>query len=259
MARYLTVDDIINRVALEVGLLTSTSPVTDTDETFIQLVGLFNSSGQELCELNDWQILHRNIDATTNEASSNTQLGDGGDIGVGGEYDLPDDFNYMIDQTGWDRTNRVAIGGPLSPQDWTYLEGRDLVSQSIYASFRQTDGKLLLYPQPAPDGLRLTFEYVGRNWLMEAGQSVPNRDTVGAGSDVCILDPLLSIKFLKLKWLQAKGFDFSGAALEFDTLLTSRIGKSEGAAILSASRGSRAFPYLSPYGNTGDTGFGGVP
>jgi len=57
----------------------------------------------------------------------------------------------------------------------------------------------------------------------------------------------------------AKGFDFQGAALEFDTLLGSRVGKSEGAAILSASRGSRAFPYLSPYGNTGDTGFGGVP
>ncbi len=260
MARYLPVDDIINRVALEVGLLPSSSPVTDTDETFIQLVGLLNGSGQELCELNDWQILHQVIDNTTNSGSANTQMSaDGSDIGVGGTYDLPDDFNYMIDQTGWDRTNRVAIGGPLSPQDWTYLAGRDLISQSIYASFRLSDGKMDLYPQPAPSGLRLTFEYVSRNWLKTAGAIQPDRDTVSTGSDVCILDPQLSIKFLKLKFLQAKGFDYSAAAMEFDTMLASRIGKSEGGAILSASRGSRAFPYLSPYGNTGDTGFGGVP
>jgi hypothetical protein len=210
------------------------------------MLGLLNSSGQELCELNDWQELVQQYEINTLDTDSGT-------------YDLPDDFNYMIDQTGWDRTNRVAIGGPLSAQDWTYLAGRDLVSQTIYASFRQVDGKLDLYPQPPPNGLQLTFEYIGRNWLQEQGAQAPNRDTVGAGSDICILDPLLSIKFLKLKFLQAKGFDAAAAAMEFDTLLASRIGKSTGAPILSASRGSRAFPYLSPYGNTGDTGFGGVP
>jgi len=44
-------------------------------------------------------------------------MGPGGDdISTGGTYDLPADFNYMIDQTGWDRTNRVSIGGPLSPK-----------------------------------------------------------------------------------------------------------------------------------------------
>jgi hypothetical protein len=246
MARYLSVDDIINRAALECGLLPSSSPVTDSDEAFVQMVGLLNSSGQELCELHPWQILVKPYEINTTGSDSGT-------------YDLPDDFNYMIDQTGWDRTNRVAIGGPLSAQDWTYLAGRDLVSQTIYASFRQVDGKLDLYPQPPPEGLRLTFEYISRNWLIEQGQTEANRDTVGAGSDICVLDPLLSIKFLKLKFLSAKGFDIQGAALEFDTLLSSRTGKSEGAPILSASRGSRAFPYLSPYGNTGDTGFGGVP
>ena len=246
MPRYLPVNEIINRAAVEVGLLPSSDPVSDTNETFIQMVGLLNSSGQELCELDDWQELVKPYEIITADTDTGT-------------YDLPDDFNYMSDQTGWDRTNRVAIGGPLSAQDWTYLAGRDLVSQTIYASFRQVDGKLDLYPQPPPEGLRLTFEYISRWWLQEQGASAPNRDTVGAGSDTCILDPLLSIKFLKLKFLQAKGLDSAAAGMEFDTLLASRIGKRTGAPILSASRGSRAFPYLTPYGNTGDTGFGGIP
>jgi hypothetical protein len=164
----------------------------------------------------------------------------------------------MVDQTGWDRSNQVAMGGPLSAQDWTYLAGRDLVSQSIYASFRLTDGEMWLYPQPVYDGLHLTFEYISRNWLKSPSSSIPDRDSIAEGADTCMLDPLLSIKFLKLKFLQAKGFDYSSAAMEFDTLLGSRMGKSDGGAILSASHGGRQFPYLNPYGNVGDTGFGGV-
>jgi hypothetical protein len=245
MARLLSVNDVINRAALEAGLLPSSSPVDDPDEAYIQLTGLLNSAGQELLELHPWQTFVQRYEINTTGADSGT-------------YDLPDDFNYMIDQTGWDRTNRVAMGGPLSAQDWTYLEGRDLVSQTIYASFRQVDNKLDLFPQPPPDGLRITFEYIGRNWISEQGQDAPNRDTVGAGSDIVWTDPLLTIKFLKLKFLQAKGFDTTAAALEFDTLLASRTGKDAGAPILSASNSGRGFPYLTPYYNTGDSGFGGA-
>ena len=64
------------------------------------------------------------------------------------------------------------------------------------------------------------------------------------------------IKFLKLKFQQAKGFDASAAALEFDTLLSGRIGKSTGAPILSASRSRGNYPYLTSYGSTPDTNFG---
>lgn len=244
MPRTLSVDDIINRTALEVGLLPSNSPVNDTDESFVQMVGLLNSAGQELIDYFPWQELVKVFSLTTSSADTGT-------------YPLPDDFNYMIDQTGWDRTNRVAIGGPLSAQDWTYLEGRDLVSQSIYASFRLADSKFDLYPQPPPDGLEITFEYIGRNWLAEQGQTEANRDSVGAGSDICILDPLLVIKFLKVKFLEAKGFDPSSARLEFENIFNSRTGKDTGASILSASNNSRGFPYLHPYYNTADTGYGG--
>ncbi len=244
MARYLSANDIINRAALECGLLPSNSPLDDADEAFVQLVGLLNSAGQELCELHPWQKL-------VNRYEIVTQPGDTG------EYDLPDDFNYMLDQTGWDRTNDLPVGGPLSAQDYTYLVGRDLASNTLYASFRIVDGVVNLFPAPPPEDLRLTFEYISRNWLQEQGAPEPNRDTIGAGSDTCVLDPLLIIKMLKLKFLQAKGFDTSQAALEFDTLLGSRTGKSTGASILSASNSGRTFPYLSPCRNVGDTGFGG--
>lgn len=247
MARYLTVNDIINRAALEIGLQDSSSPVSDVDDTFKQMVALLDSAGQEMCELNAWPVLVKNYRIFTGED----------DTGI---YDLPNDFNYMIDQTGWDRTNRVALGGPLSAQDWTYLVGRDLVSSTIYVSFRQVEGKLYVFPQPPPEGMEITFEYISRDWLQEVGeelgQEAQTRDTIGDGSNVCLLPGLMMIKFLKLKWLQAKGMDASNAALEFDTLFQGQIGKSEGASILSAGQNGRNFPYLNPLFNVGDSGYG---
>jgi len=242
MARYATANDIINRAAVEVGLSTVTDPVSSIDDAFVQLVTLLDSCGQELIELNQWQQFVKQYEIIT-------QAGDTG------EYDLPDDFAYMIDQTGWDRSNDLPVAGPLSAQDWTYLEGRDLVSSTIYASFRELDGKMNLFPQPPPVGLRVTFEYMGRNWLREQGAVDAFRDTVGSGDNIVLFEPILMVKFLKLKFLSAKGFDATTAALEFDNIFQGRIGKNTGAPILSASN-TGGYPYLNSYRNLPDTHYG---
>ncbi len=246
MARLSTANDIINRVAVEVGLSKVSDPLSSADEAFVQLSELLNAAGQELVELHQWQALVRVFELTT-------KLGDAG------SYDLPDDFSYMIDQTGWDKSNRVAIGGPLSAQDWSYLAGRDLISQSIYASFRLVDNKFDIYPQdPVPDGLNIRFEYMSRNWVQEQPSGL-RKDLVTEGADIVLYEPILAIKFLKVKFLQAKGFDTTAAAQELENMFTSRTGKDTGASILSASNNSRGFPYLHPYYNTADTGYGGGP
>jgi len=250
MPRFSTANDIINRAALEVGLLPISDAVASTDETFIQLQGLLDSAGQELVDLHEWQAIRGVFELTTAAGDSGT-------------YDLPEDFSYMIDQTGWDHTNRVAMGGPLSAQGWSYLAGRDLVSQSIYASFRLVDNKFDLFPQPPPDNLKIRFEYISRNWVQEqghvpaAGEAQGSRDIIGTGSDVILYEPILIIKMLKAKFLEAKGFDASSARLEFENMFNSRTGKDEGAPILSASRSGAAYPFLDSYYNTGDTGYGG--
>jgi hypothetical protein len=57
---------------------------------FKQLRGLLDSAGQELVELYEWVGLRRAWEITT--------------VADQNEYDLPDDFAYMVNQTGWDRT-----------------------------------------------------------------------------------------------------------------------------------------------------------
>ena len=98
MPRLSSVNDIINRVAVEIGLNKTTDPVASTDESFVQLRGLLDSAGQELVRLHQWQIMSGEFSFTTQD----------GDTGI---YDLPDDFAYMVDQTGWDRSSNVPLGG----------------------------------------------------------------------------------------------------------------------------------------------------
>jgi len=241
MARQETAKTIINRTAAELAIAASTDPYSSSDELFTQLTSLLNTAGQELVELHPWQVLRKELSFVTNAAVDT------------GTYDLPSDFGYMIDQTGWDQTNNVPIGGPLTAQAWSYLEGRGLTSSTIYASFRLAENKLDIYPQPPPNALTIRFEYISRDWAKDAGGT--SKDWTDVQSDIVLLDPLLVRKFLKVKFLDAKGMDASSARMDLENIFNSRIGKDTGSSILSASNGGHSMPYLSGY-NIADSGYG---
>lgn len=253
MARQETANTLINRVAVEVGLPAASDPLASTDEAFIQLAGLLTTCGQELVELNAWQVLRNKIDFTTSDGSLDTQLGDGVTVGVGGVYDLPADFSYMFDQTGWDQTNDWRLGGPVSAQCWAELTAN--TTDPIVVQFRQADNKLEVYPQPISTGQNITFEYISRYWVKEVGQSAANTDVISTGTDVVLYEPILVQKFLKVKFLEAKGFDSTIARREFENIFLGRTGRDTGAPILSTS-GTRGGIHYLDGGNVRDTGYG---
>lgn len=246
MGRQATANVIINRAALEVGLLPSNDAVASSDKAFVQLTGLLTSAGQELVELQPWQVLRKAYQVVVGTTTAKSS----------GVYALPADFAYMIDQTGWDRTNNVPMFGPLTPQGWTYLEGRDLVSSTIYAQFRLDQNCLELYPKPPPDGTDINFEYISRNWVQSTDAIAGDQDEITIGSDIVLFEPILMVKFLKVKFLEAKGMDANAARLELENMFLSRRGKDTGAGILNAGQRQRDFPYIDPIYNLGDTGYG---
>ena len=68
------------------------------------------------------------------------------------------------------------------------------------------------------------------------------KDSVGDGADLVLFEPILIRRFLKCKFLEAKGMDVTAARIEFENMLGSRTGKDEGAPILNAANNSRGFP-----------------
>jgi hypothetical protein len=177
-----------------------------------------------------------------------------------GEYNLPDDFDRMIDQTHWDRTNRVPVAGPLSPQQWQYLLGMQLANQTIYATFRVMEGLFNLLPQPPPIGLSIVYEYVSLNWIQDAVNPTQFHNVADANDDIVLFKPEMIIQFLRYKFLSAKGFASNDAQKLFAHAFQQTAGGDKGAPILNAGRMRRAgmgwlFVFLSMW-NVPDTGYG---
>ena len=243
--RLSTVNDIVNQVAVEVGLTPAANVFSTPDVAFEQLRYLLQSSLKELLELYPWQILTRTFSYTTVE-------------GEEGKIALPTDFAYMIPQTGWDQNNNVPLVGPLSPQDWTYLKGRDLVGSTIYASFRLNENQLWIFPQnPMPADLYITFEYISLNLVQKAAVTpVEYTDQIEESADIPLFPPHLLQRLLKAKYLEAKGFDSQKAQDSFWQSFNSWSGRDNSAPILNAGRAWRGYNYLNGFYNTPDSNFG---
>lgn len=235
--------DILNRVAAEVGIAPVEVPLESQDPFFIQLRYLLNTAGEELMQAYPWELLIREHQITT-------QAGDTG------EYDLPADFGYILNQTEWDRTNNVPMGGPLSAAEWTYLKGRDLASNTLYASFRIAQGKFNVFPTQPPTGLDLNFEYITTDWVFDGNTLDPTfKDQITLSSDIPLFDKTLITRALKVKYLESGGFDTTKAQADYNQIFAFLTGNDKGADILNAGRGRGGFPYLSQW-NTPDTGYG---
>lgn len=241
------ISSILNRVAAEVGITPVVDPMASADPFFIQCRLLLLTAGEELLQAYPWEKLIRTHTITTAD----------GDTGV---YDMPADFAYFVNQTQWDETNRVPMGGPLSAQEWTYLKGRNLASQTLYASFRQSQGKFNVYPSPPAAGLTLSFEYISTDWVYDfdasqaAGEDV-YIDNIEDGADFPVFDKTLITRALKVKYLEAGGFDTTKAQADYNQIFAFLTGTDKGAPVLDAGLNRAGIPLLSSY-NTPDTGFG---
>lgn len=242
LTTIITANDILNRVAAEVGIAPVVDPYASNDPNFIKMRYLLNTAGEELMQAYPWEFLTDEHQILTTDTDT-------------GSYDLPDDFGYMINQTGWERKENVPLGGPLTPQDWAYLKGRDLAQNTLYASFRINEGKFFIYPDPPPVGLDINFEYISINWVTDGNDPETRQSEVVFGSDKPLFDKTLITRYVKVKWLEGAGFDTAKAQDDFLQTFNFLTGFDKAAPILNAGRSLRTYPYLSIL-NLPDTGYG---
>lgn len=246
VSRYDTIKTIVNRAAVGVGFDPVDDVYSTNDTAFDQLIYLLTDCLQELMEHYPWQILIKEYSYTT--------------VGTeAGELSLPSDFAYMIPQTGWERSKSVPLAGPLSPQEWTYLLGRNLVGSTIYASFRLDQNKMFILPNdPTPAGLEINYEYISRNLIQDAGDSMVFFDDAAnaVGADIVRFPSNLVVAMLKMKYLDAKGFDITKAEKDYERLLNSYCGHDKSSRILNMAGRSNRYPYLNNVWNLPDTNYG---
>jgi hypothetical protein len=147
------------------------------------------------------------------------------------KFDMPSDWGWQVANTEWNRTDRWALQGPKSPQEWqTYKSG--IVSAGPRQRYRILQNKLCLNPSP-PNGQTLSFEYISKGWII--GVDGTRKTKVTADTDTFVFtDSLLTVGLIA-QWRQAKGLDPSFNIAEFRALLEGEKATDKSAPVLSLS------------------------
>lgn len=224
---YWSAVDILKQLSGELGIPVQTTVVSASNPQGSQLLAALNSAGNELLLYYPWAQF-------TKEWAFNT-------VAATDSYDMPNDWRYFRDQTQWDRTNHWPLMGPKSPQEWAWLKG-GLVASFPRTRYRVVGNKFIIFPTPTSGpafaSFNLAMEYVSKNWVDKGAGAYT--DMVTADGDICMFDPWLLIKYVRLKFYQLKGFDTKAAESEFLRVYEALTGKDVGAPVLSLT------PQLSP-------------
>lgn len=184
---------ICQNAANRMGLPAITVIATSTGVTERNLMALANQEGKELGRAYSWQALTKEKTFTTTAAAVQTGA-------------IPDDFDWIIPDTVFNRTTRRRFTGPLNADEWqtdqAMLVGR------VFDSFRIRGNDFLISPTP-PAGETVAFEYLTRNWAKDAdatAQASMSKDT-----DTAVLDEELVTLGVIWRFRQSKGLDYAEA------------------------------------------------
>jgi hypothetical protein len=232
-----TAGTIINAAAVEVGLDEVADPYASTLTHYKQLRGLLNQCGEELVNARDWKVL----------VSEMTITGDG----VNSLFALPDDFARMVNGSGWRRADQEPLGNPLTSQEWQYLKAYS-GSITMTVLHRIVGAQIQFYTVPALAS-EVKADYISRYWVASDGATAGDLLRPVDKDDTILFEPLLVKRLLKVKFLEAKGFDSAAAREEYRIAYEGAAAQEPGQVIHLGDRGG--VPFVSPL-NLPDTGFG---
>lgn len=228
MPNFDTVAQVISQAGRELSLLAAdvTDPYSSTDPNILLMTSLLSSAGRDIIREHQWT-------QSIAEHSFTTSLGVE-------SYNLPAGFLRMINQTGWDRTTRFPLGGPLSPQEWQFLQAR-LAAVTFRVLFRPLQGTLHIYAgTTVPAGHNIRFEYMSALWVAPtATPTTGTKDAPTLASDVLLFDTHLMSRALKRAWKREKGFDTTAAEEDYQRALQSVMRDDSPAPVLNLSRRAR--------------------
>lgn len=236
-AAAINVNQILTRVAVETGLDAVNDPFGSRKQEYIQLRALLQVAGEDLCLAYPWEFLLKSLEIVATAS-------------VSGEYDLPEDFLSMVDQTGY-YDDETDIIGSLSSQEWEAVTKKGaIVTSDVY---RLRGGKVCLHPSPKPPKTA-RFEYLSRFFVEEVAPVRLLKGNISKGSDIILFDRTLITRYLKVLWLESKGFDTSAAQNAFNQAFSFITSKDTAGKIISPVHGS-AFRLLDAR-NINESGFG---
>jgi hypothetical protein len=206
---------IIQSVCKRIGITAPGSVVTNPDIQIQQLLDLSNEEGQEQADRYQWQSLQREATFLTVATQIQTDLDT-----------LTPGWNYIVNDTIWNRDLRRPVYGPRSQQDWQQQKAMQI--NGPFNSFRIISNAINFYPVP-PAGQTCAFEYISLNWVSSSVAS----STWQIDTDTPLIDDQLLILGTLWRWKQAKGFNYAEDFAKYERRIADMMGRDAGKPTLS--------------------------
>jgi hypothetical protein len=193
----MTLLTIAKAVADEVGVARPSSVISNPQPHVQKILRACDKVGTQLMKKVAWQILQK--EQTFTSVATEVQTGI-----------LPSDFDRIVPETFWNRTDYLLISEAQTPVEWQGLKASNYAGQPKY---RLRGGYLYILPTMSA-GKSLAFEYVSENWCASSGGT--GQSAWAADTDVGVLDEELLTRAATLVYLTTELLPFGPAEQSFN-------------------------------------------
>ena len=166
------------------------------------------------------------------------------------KYDLPSDYDRMVDRTQWDKTKHWEMLGPESAQQWQWLKS-GYIATGPRLRWRMLGTTFQIWPIISTSEY-LGFEYISNGWAESAAGVA--QSSFQADTDTFMFVPRLMILLTKKKYFEIKGFDSTNIVRDYIRYLNVAKAEDTGAATLSFA--AKPSQVLVGWANIPDSSYG---
>lgn len=214
----MTLLQLVQRFCERTNLSSPATVYGSSDPQVVQIKALLEEVGIDLSGRGAWQEITFQATHTTIAAEDQGAMTA---IATNG-------FRYVKNQTIWDRTLRLPVLGPMSPQEWQALKA--LVVNGPRYRFRVRGGKLLVNPTPTA-GNTWAFEYVSYNWILGADLTT-YKQFFTLDTDTVLLPDFIVLQGLRWVWKREKGLDYSEDFRTYELMVKDALGRDGGKPVI---------------------------
>lgn len=209
----MTVLELIQKFCQRQGLPPPSTITAAADDQIIQLRALLEELLDDMVVRHNWQGV--TYEVVFNSVATESQ----GTIAS----ICPRSYYKILNETIFDRTRRLPIFGPKSPQDWSAMKAIPLTGP--YYQYRIRGNELLIFPQ-IEAGHVLALEYISRALLLNPAETGDAQYVTTVTNDACtfLVPESLVLAGLRYKWKQEKGFVYDQDYQDFERRLAEESG-----------------------------------
>lgn len=207
-----TLLQIVQEFCIRTGLPKPQSVMTSQDDQLLQIAGLANEVCSDIVRRPSWQALQFE---TVFQSVAGTDQGAIASL-------APNAFLKILNETIFDRTRRLPVFGPRSPQTWQGLKA--LPMSGPFYQYRIQGNHLHILPA-MPEGHTMAFEYVSQGVVLDAKNLLmPYKKYFEADGDSFLLDENLLLLGLRWRWKEEKGLPYMESFRLYESALAEASG-----------------------------------